>query len=105
MVNGYDGDGKDDYETTINSMIERVNDQWRCKVCGKEYIIRNKTSLKGQIERYHTSGFTHTCNLCGKEFQLKGSLVVHRSKNHKGVINLTNLNGLLGSDLAKQSKW
>ena len=30
-----------DYETVINSMIEKVNKLWHCKVCGKEYTIKN----------------------------------------------------------------
>jgi len=72
-----------DFETTIISMIEKVNDHWRCSVCGKDYTSKNKTSLKGHIEKYHTGGYTHTCNLCDNEFSSKGGLRTHRSRFHK----------------------
>ena len=40
-----------EYETTINSMMEKVYDHWRCRVCEKDYTSKNKTSLKGHIEK------------------------------------------------------
>ena len=95
VVEGFDSDANiveetnqhsnDDYETTINSLIEKVNDHWRCKVCGKEYINKNKTSLKEHVDRHHTSGFTHTCTVCGKVLPTKANLTYHRSRSHKGV--------------------
>ena len=68
-----------DYETVINSMMEKVNKLWHCKVCGKEYTIKNKTNLKKHVENNHARGFIHTCGLCGKTFSTKSTLLYHRS--------------------------
>ena len=81
-------DPNSDYETTINSMMEKVNNLWHCKVCGKEYVSKQKTNLKQHIEAKHATGFRHICDICGKSCSSKISLVKHTSRYHKiDVIN------------------
>ena len=74
-----------EYETVINSMIDKVNKLWHCKVCGKEYTIKNKTNLKKHVENNHARGFIHTCSLCGKTFSTKSTLLYHRSSCTRDV--------------------
>ena len=82
----------DDFEATINGMIEKVGLMWYCKVCGKEYISKNKSSLKDHVESNHVTGFTHTCKICQKIFSIKRSLTKHNLKFHKMSSNiLTNI--------------
>ena len=70
-----------DYEATIASMMEKVNNLWYCKVCGKEYTSKHKINLKEHIETHHTSGFTHTCDICQKACGSRKYLRMHRSKH------------------------
>ena len=70
-----------DYEATIASMMEKVNNLWYCKVCGKEYTSKHKINLKEHIETHHTNGFTHTCDICQKACGSRKYLRMHRSKH------------------------
>merc|ERR1712179_37469 len=77
----------DDFETTINGMIEKVGTMWYCKVCGKEYIPRNKTSLKCHVESNHVTGFKHPCKICQKIFSTARSLSQHNLRIHRTASN------------------
>ena len=76
-------DKDEDFESTINGMIEKVGTMWHCKVCGKEYIPKNKSSLKHHVETKHVTGFTHTCVICQKILSTKASLQNHKVVYHK----------------------
>ena len=78
-----------EYETVILSMIEKVNKLWHCKVCGKEYTIKNKTNIKKHVENNHARGFIHTCGVCGKTFSTKSTLLYHKSSCKRDVATLT----------------
>ena len=77
-----------DFESTINGMMEKVGSMWHCKVCGKEYPTKSKTSLKTHVESNHTSGFTHTCTICQKKCTTKTTLRFHNYKYHKMAYNI-----------------
>ena len=79
----YDFDADYDFESTINSMMEKVGIMWHCKVCGKEYIPKNKSILRRHVELNHTTGFTHTCTICQKICSTKNALGCHKRKYHK----------------------
>eukprot|EP00092_Neocalanus_flemingeri_P036333 GFUD01039556.1.p1 GENE.GFUD01039556.1~~GFUD01039556.1.p1 ORF type:complete len:406 (+),score=98.92 GFUD01039556.1:19-1236(+) len=75
-------DGIMDFESAINSLIEKGDHLWYCKVCRKEYTPRNRSSLLAHVEKYHTSGFTHTCDSCDKTLATKDSLRSHKRSAH-----------------------
>ena len=78
-----EGNSIDEYEHTVNSMIETIDNRWHCKVCGKEYNSNHKSGLKEHVERKHTSGFTHTCGICGISCSSKTTLRLHKSNYHR----------------------
>ena len=68
--------GFKEFERTINSMMEKLNNLWYCTVCRKEF--NKKTHLMHRVERFHTEGFTHSCELCGKIPPTRNALRQHR---------------------------
>jgi len=77
------GNDLDSYEVTIRSMMSKVNGNWHCKVCWKEYKPKYKTALKRHIECNHTKGFEFACPTCDKKLFSKASYKYHNSKYHK----------------------
>ena len=51
-----------------------------CKVCGKE---GNCSTIMHHIEANHITGISIPCELCGKLFGSRNSLLVHKSKQHR----------------------
>ena len=51
----------------IDSMMERVEGTWTCKVCGKKDGL--KPNIKKHIEGVHIDGYTHPCVYCAKNFR------------------------------------
>jgi len=78
-------DINDDYDETINSLMEKVNSKWYCKVCRKEYPPKNKTHLKDHIEANHTSGFSHRCKKCLYVSANKSALRHHMARHHPSM--------------------
>lgn len=54
--------------------------KWRCTVCGKGN--KQKTKLALHVET-HIEGFSHTCELCQREYKTKNSLFTHLYTVHK----------------------
>jgi len=72
---------EEELNRTIDSMVQKVNGEWKCSVCGK--LAMTKQNLRGHIEYNHTEGMPNVCNLCGKEFKSRRSLHAHKYHNHK----------------------
>ena len=51
-----------------------------CKVCGKE---GNCSTIMHHIEANHITGISIPCELCGRLFGSRNSLLVHKSKQHR----------------------
>ena len=73
---------QEEITAAIKSNIEYLEKDniWRCKICGKTQIIRNK--LEQHMET-HVTGFSYPCNSCGKTFKSRPSYYNHKSKQHK----------------------
>jgi len=78
-----------DLDDKINSMMEMGQNKNTgstrgktriCKVCGKEGKWYN---IKAHIEANHITGFSHTCNICGKTSRSRHGLGSHKSSSHK----------------------
>ena len=76
-------------EEQINSMIEYGEHRMMvgkenvkaaiCKVCGKE---GKRVHMREHIEINHITGFSHSCNTCGKTFRSRSILRKHKSSDH-----------------------
>ena len=58
----------------LEQYLERSNDFWKCKKCGK--IAKQKQKLKIHVET-HIQGVSHICKICGKGFATRASLATH----------------------------
>ena len=66
-------------EKTSSSSVRR-QPLYRCTLCGKE---AEKNDLRKHIERKHLEGISIPCTECEKTFRSRGSLSMHRSREHK----------------------
>ena len=60
----YSFSGTDNLSTKIDSLIEKRDGFWTCKVCGKK-PSRNKKLEASRHAEVHLEGVVHTCPLCG----------------------------------------
>ena len=77
-------------EEQINSMIEYGEHRIMvgkenvkaaiCKVCGKE---GKRVHMREHIEINHITGFSHSCNTCGKTFRSRMRLRKHKASEHQ----------------------
>ena len=66
----------------IDSLIEKRDGLWICKVCGKIPSRNDKTEISRHAE-VHLQGVAHTCNQCGIAARSSHGLACHVSKFHK----------------------
>ena len=57
-----------DLHEKLETMIEKVDGQWNCKVCGTTKLRNNKNDYTRHAET-HLDGVSHLCNSCGKVFR------------------------------------
>ena len=73
-------DGNEELDTQISSMMTKVEGRtWACTVCGKR---DQNVNIKKHIESQHIKSVPRSCNICGKIFRLKDTLLKHIHKNH-----------------------
>ena len=58
----------DNLNEKLESMIERIDGYWNCKVCRTTKIRNHKTDYRRHAET-HLEGVSHPCNICGKLFR------------------------------------
>ena len=75
-------DGDTELDQQIDSMMEKIDGAWTCKVCGKK-DQRNKSNIKKHIEGIHLEGSTHSCDFCGAIARSKNGLQIHIFRNHR----------------------
>ena len=75
-------DGSTELDQQIDSMMERINGAWTCKVCGKKDQL-NKSNIKKHIEGIHLEASAHPCDFCEVIVRSKNSLQVHIYRNHR----------------------
>ena len=67
-------------EVRIGELMERGDDGWSCKACGK--TNKDKSKIKYHVET-HLHGVSHTCPICGKSCSSKNTLNNHISLKHR----------------------
>ena len=72
----------EDLHETINSMLERRDGVWTCKICGKQGT--KSTSVKNDIKKHiaanHIDGMSYMCHNCNKTFKTDRNLSRHVCK-------------------------
>ncbi|XP_008587874.1 PREDICTED: E3 ubiquitin-protein ligase ZFP91-like [Galeopterus variegatus] len=57
----------------------------RCEICG--FTCRQKASLNWHMKKHDADSFYQfSCNICGKKFEKKDSVVAHKAKSHPEVL-------------------
>ena len=86
LTNNYPSDSQE-LNIQMISMMEKTsrtsacrNPLYKCTLCGKEV---EKNNLRNHIERQHLEGISIPCTECEKTFRSRGSLSMHRSREHK----------------------
>jgi len=83
----------------IEQMIEKKEDGWECKECGKT------KSRKGHIIQHaetHIGGMSHACHLCEKSFSTRPALRTHISGYHSKLYSCD----ICGrSDMSRQASY
>ena len=75
-------DGSTELDQQIDSMMERIEGAWTCKVCGKKDQL-NKSNIKKHIEGIHLEGSAYSCDFCGTIARSKNGLQSHIFRNHR----------------------
>ena len=68
----------------ISEMIEKNDDVWKCKICGK--MSTTKCNIQHHAER-HIEGMSHACHICRKTFTNRPNLKIHISQIHSQLFN------------------
>ena len=74
----------EDAKAAVDEIVEKVEDGWRCKTCGKT------TTRASDIRRHaeiHIEGLAFDCPLCGKTFRARKHVNNHKQKEHKNILN------------------
>merc|ERR1712098_479775 len=68
----------------ILSMMERIPNGWRCKICFKEDA--KKSTIKNHVEANHTDKGSYKCNDCDGTFRTKHSIAAHSCSKFDGQV-------------------
>ena len=63
----------------LDGMIEKHENLWRCKVCGKIAITKQLTQNHAET---HIEGVSHACQICSKSFLTRYNLKHHIYNKH-----------------------
>ena len=73
-----------DLDLQILEMIEKSDDVWKCKVCGKTSI--NKKDMRRHAET-HIEGISYPCHKCNKTFPNRNGLRNHIDYIHSELLS------------------
>ena len=57
-------------------MIEKNEDVWKCKICGK--TANHNSNIRAHVEQ-HIEGMSYACHICSKTFTIRPGLNKHVS--------------------------
>jgi len=70
---------KNEIRAKINQMIEKTEEIWKCKVCGKMSV--ELSNIKRHAET-HIQGINYSCHICNKIYTTRNNLDSHISHIH-----------------------
>jgi len=74
------GERNETCDLLVRSRMAKVGGEWRCTDCGKTAALN---ALYAHVEMHHVN-VSFECILCMKECKTRNSLLLHRSRYHKG---------------------
>ena len=78
----YSVSGTENLPERINSLIEKINGIWTCKVCGKT-PTRNKPSDLSRHAETHLEELSYMCHQCGTVARSSNVMINHVSRKHR----------------------
>ena len=72
-----------DPKAAVDDLVEKTEDGWRCKACGKISTSKTTSDIRRHAEM-HIEGLSFDCQLCDKTFRSRQNLAKHKQFNHRG---------------------
>ena len=72
-----------DPKAAVDDLVEKTEDGWRCKACGKISTSKTSSDIRRHAEM-HIEGLSFDCQLCDKTFRSRQNLAKHKQFNHRG---------------------
>merc|ERR1719342_199002 len=68
----------EDAKNTVNELILKCIDGWKCKECGKTCPTKSKIGLHVEI---HIQGLSFSCNICNETYNNRMLLTKHKKRH------------------------
>ena len=68
----------------LKNHVEKIHEEkFKCKFCNRN--LQNENLLEFHIKSKHTKIYDVICDVCGKEFTNKPTLIRHKKAHHEGI--------------------
>ena len=71
-----------DAKAAVDELVERIEEGWRCKSCGK--TAKTASDIRRHAE-IHIDGLSFDCPVCQESFRSRNSLNRHKHTKHRNI--------------------